>query len=324
MKHSDNKNKSFSSHQGQQKQPIQGSHQKYEKKQKHHLKGYMYAFAAAFFFSFIAIISKNLLLGGLMPIQLMFYQFTLTLVLLGIWIGIRNPGDLKISKRQLLHLALQGIIGSTGTNFFFYMALGHMSAGLASMLLFLNPVFVTLFFAVTGMRHLKWYNYASVMLAMSGAALVLGILGKAPIAATAIGIVFGLMSSLCYAFFNVFADLKLQTIKPNVINFYTALFGAVISGSVIVSAQIPLTLQLTQVPMIFLLTLCAGILPVIFIFSALKIIGSEKLTVVATIELPITLILAFLFLKEQMNPLQIVGVLLILSATLLLHLHEKH
>ncbi len=290
----------------------------------HHLKGYLYAFAAAFFFSFIAIISKNLLTNGLSPIQLMFYQFTLTLILLGIWIGIRNPAHFKVSKKQLLHLALQGIIGSTGTNFFFYIALDHMSAGLASMLLFLNPVFVTLFFAVTGMRQLKWYNYGSVMLAMSGAALVLGILGKAPIAATAIGIAFGLMSSLCYAFFNVFADLKLQAIKPNVINFYTALFGAIISGSVIILTKMPLTLQVSQVPMIFLLTLCAGILPVIFIFSALKIIGSEKLTVVATIELPITLILAYLFLKEQMNPLQMVGVLLILSATLLLHLHEKH
>lgn len=289
---------------------------------RQHTYGYIYAILAAFFFALIAIVGKGLVSGGTHPLLVTFYQYIFTILLLGIWILIRKPGALRCGRKKLCAFALLGIFGGSGTTLLFYSALQYLDAGISSMLLFIHPVYITIFFAVTKIRTMKPINYFSVLIAVTGATIVLDIFAGS-LKFPAIGITLGVLSGVCYAFYNVFADLKLKSEDPNIINFYASISALLFNVILLVASGIGFSIKLTDLPSIAFLASFSGILPVYFIFKALQYIGSEKVSVIASVELPITLIMAFIFLHEHLKPFQLFGVLLIIISTVLLHYNER-
>lgn len=306
----------------------------------HKKAGYLYALLAAVFFASIAILGKQVIQSGVNSIELMLWQYLFTLIMLATYLLIRQPKSLKVSKSELKRLALLGLIGSASTNLFFYLALNYLSAGMSSMLLFTNPIFITLYMWLSRSKTISRMNWIAMLMAFVGCLLVLdlfsGVGALAPIvgnelpldgnkfpidgAKAPIGIGLGLLSGLCYAFYNVFADLKLKELDPNVINLYGSGFAIILPISLFIIQGQPLrVLTLHQYGLIWLLAGAAGILPIFFIFKAIRFIGSEKASVIATMELPLTVLMAAVFLKESMNVPQIMGIVLISAAGLLLH-----
>ncbi|HYE67290.1 MAG TPA: DMT family transporter, partial [Anaerovoracaceae bacterium] len=140
---------------------------------KQHTYGYIYAILAAFFYALVAVVAKNLIIGGTHPFQVTFYQYIFSISILGTWIFIRKPGAFRCSAKKIGSFALLGMIGGASTNMLFYSALQYLDAGISSMLLFLHPVFITIFFGVTKIKAMKPINYVSVVIAAFGTAVVL-------------------------------------------------------------------------------------------------------------------------------------------------------
>ena len=287
-------------------------------------KGYLYACLAAFFFAFIAIIGKSILRDGVGPFQLLTMQYSFSILILFVFIFITNRTDLKTNWLEIRLFMLQGILGSAFTSLLFYMALQTINAGMASLLLFINPVYITLFFSISGIRKIKSHNWLALAFAVIGSILVLNLFQKGQNQIALQGLIFGGLSGLCYAFYNVFADLKLKNISPNKINMYSSLFGLVFTIMIALITGQSLEFASDHVFSIFSLSILSGILPILFIYKALQLIGSEKVSVIASLELPITLILAYLVLNEHMQWIQIIGVLMVIVATFILHLNEPH
>jgi Permeases of the drug/metabolite transporter (DMT) superfamily len=284
--------------------------------------GYFYALLAAFLYALVAVVAKRLVTGGTHPFQVTFYQYVFTISILGAWIFIRNRKAFRCDRKMIGRFALLGIIGGACTNMLFYSALKYLDAGVTSMLLFLHPVFITIFFAVTRIKKIKLINYFSVFIAACGAAMVLDVFSHA-LSLSAVGIGLGMLSGVTYAFYNIFADLKLKDEDPNVINFYACCASTAFSFVMLISNGIGFSVKAAALPSIFFLAAFSGVLPAYCFFKALQYIGSEKVSVISSIELPLTLILAFTVLKEHMKPLQLLGVLLIVAATVLLHRNEN-
>lgn len=288
---------------------------------KHHTYGYLYALLAAFLYALVAIIAKHLISGGTHPFQVTFYQYVFTVLILAAWLLIRNPSSLRCSAKQIGSFALLGVVGGGCTNLLLYSALQYLDAGIGSMLLFLHPVFITVFFAVTRLKPIKWINYFCVLIAVCGAAIVLDIFSDT-LSFSAAGVVFGILSAVTYAFYNIFADLKLKAEEPNVINFYACTASLFLTMGMLLIKGVGFSVEPAALPPIFFLAAFSGVLPAYCFFKALQYIGSEKVSVVSSVELPLTLIMAFTVLKEHMKPFQLFGVLLIVAATVLLHRSE--
>lgn len=290
---------------------------------KNHTIGYLYAFLAALLYALVSIVAKHLISGGIHPVQATFYQYVFTVAILGLWILLRKPAGFRCSLRKIGYFALLGIFGGGSTNLLFYSALQYLDAGIASMLLFLHPVFITVFFAVTKIKALKPVNYFCVAIAACGAAIVLDIF-TGSLLFSAAGIIFGILSGTTYAFYNIFADLKLKEDEPNVINFYACTSAMILTMLMLAFSGIGFEVKATALPSIFFLSVFSGVLPAYCFFKALQYIGSEKVSVISSVELPLTLILAFIVLKEQMKPFQLFGILLIVAATAVLHRNEGY
>lgn len=118
---------------------------------------------------------------------------------------------------QLKIVLIQGFFGSATTTILFYMTLERMNAGIASMLLFTHPVLVSVYFVATKSKKITLTNNIALLIAVSGSVLVINLfnidLSKTPLA----GILFGLAASAAYAFYNIYADLRLKDFDPLVI-----------------------------------------------------------------------------------------------------------
>lgn len=279
------------------------------------MKGYILVVLSALFLSFQAIIGKIVLHSGMSPVELSTIQFgTITLAMIFFSVIIQKKGILKEGLRNLGPLSLFSIIGVAGTTFFLYKSLETLNAGVGAMLLFTNPVFVCIYFIATGKR-VSGIILGAMGTVIIGCALAMNVFSINLLAMPLIGIVYGVLASMCYAFYNVYYDLKLSTLSSTTVLLFSSLIGTltflILAPDTVESIA---RTSISSIGMVSTLAVLVGIFPAFFLYGGIQRIGAEKASIVAAIELPFTLLIAFLVLGEGLKLLQLVGVLLIVIA----------
>lgn len=281
--------------------------------------GYIYVFLAASFFAIIGVLGKNVINLGIAPLDLIVLQYAATILIMFGYFIFKDIKMLRLSKSELKSILIQGIIGSSGTTLFFYLALEKVNAGIASMLLFTHPVLISTYFLISKTKKINRINNTALLLAILGSVMVINLLAfdiaKTPI----IGLLLGLLASASYAFFNIYAEIGFKEAKPLVTTFYTS--GVILIVALLVNPgffKFDFILSGDIVFYILELAVISGILPVVFLYKGIAIVGADKASIVATAELPITVLLAFFILGEKMNLIQIAGIFLIIASIILL------
>lgn len=281
--------------------------------------GYLYVLLAAFFFALIAVIGKTVMNSGINPLDLIIMQNAAAAIFILIYFALVDIKKLKLDKTSLKTLLIQGLIGSACTTVFFYLALEKINAGIASMLLFTHPVLVSLYFMATKTKKITLTNNIALLAAVLGSVMVIDVFNIDMEKTSLAGIAFGIAASAAYAFYNVYADLKLKDFEPLVITFYTTvtiLAVALVFRPGFFRFEFEMTAQLLGY--ICELSVISGILPVMFLYKGIKRVGADKASIVATSELPITILLSFLILGERMGPVQLAGIMLIVCSIIML------
>lgn len=285
--------------------------------------GYIYVLLSAFFFALIAVIGKTVLNTGINVFDLLVLQYAMAVLILLAYHAVKDIRKLYLSREDLKTVLIQGVIGSSGTTILFYLALEQLDAGIASMLLFTHPVLVNLYFMAVNTKKITRTSNLSLLAAFLGCIMVINIfninMNQTPLA----GLIFGIMSSFAYAFYNVHAEIKLKNFEPLVINFYTTL--STLAVALILHPgffRFEFTMTLDLLVYICELAVISGILPVIFIYKGISLVGADKASITATSELPITIVLSFLMLGERMSLLQLVGILLIICSIVILQYED--
>lgn len=281
--------------------------------------GYLYVFLAASFFAFIGVLGKNLISAGIAPLDLIILQYAATMFMMFAYFAFTDISVLKLTKHEVKRILIQGIIGSSGTTIFFYLALEQVNAGIASMLLFTHPVLISVYFLISKTKKINMINNSALVLAILGSIMVINIFAFNIASTPSIGILFGLLASAAYAFFNIYAELEFKEAKPLVTTFYSS--GVILVATLLINPRFfifDFTLSWDIVFYIARLAIISGILPVVFLYKGIGIVGADKASIIATAELPITVLLAYCILGEKMNLIQVIGIFLIIASIILL------
>jgi drug/metabolite transporter (DMT)-like permease len=281
--------------------------------------GYIYVFLAAAFFAIIGVLGKNVINAGIAPLDLIILQYTTTIIIMFAYFVIKDINMLKLTRKEIKSIIIQGIIGSSGTTLFFYLALGKVNAGIASMLLFTHPILINVYFLISKTKKINLINNGALFLAFLGSALVINIFAFDMALTPAIGLLFGMLSSVAYAFFNIYAEIEFKEAKPMVTTFYTS--GVILFTTLIVNPgflKFNFVMSWEIAFYVLELAIISGILPVVFLYKGIGIVGADRASIVATAELPITIILAYLILGEKMNIVQGIGIFFIIASIILL------
>ncbi len=288
------------------------------------LIGYLLIALSAFCFSLNGIISSFLFKSGIKTYDLIIMQNISQIFILLIYFSFNKLKDLKITKEDLRIISLQGLFASTPTAVFYYIAIQRTNTSIACLLLFTNPIFVTLYYIIFEKQRNNMNKIIAVIVVFVGSALVLNVSPKNFSHISVIGITAGILSSVSYAFYNVYADKKLRKYSPGVILFYCTIVVFLIISTINVNFYFRLReLDFQMLKFALPVSTIANILPVVLLYTGIKRIGAQSASIVATGEVPFTIVLSFLVLGETLSLIQVFGSILIVGAILCLTLMEE-
>ena len=128
------------------------------------------------------------------------------LVLLPILVGTQGWQRIKLPARDLAYCFLLGTLGVAVSNYFYYVAIQRINVAVAIIVQYTAPVWVLLYVVARGQQKLTLQKVAAVGLALTGIALVIGLIGSGSLSAFRIdgyGLIAALLASFSFAFYNV-------------------------------------------------------------------------------------------------------------------------
>ncbi|MDX1612933.1 MAG: DMT family transporter [Candidatus Promineifilaceae bacterium] len=264
--------------------------------------GWILALAATVGFSVAPPISRGAIVAGADPTILVMVRMVGAAILIGLTLLFTAPQRLKTDRHGLFYALLAGAVNGIGFLAFFW-ALERMEASIASMLFSINPLFVLGLLAWRGER-LTRRHISRLALGLIGAYLLIGPTGRVDW----LGVVWVLLTVLCFAVQLVFIQWYLQDYDAQTVTFYMVVGIAlvtVVGWLVLRPAWRDLGSQGWVA--VAVLIVVSTYLARLALFGGVRRLGSGQMALLVPLETLLTVIWAFLFLGERLTVAQWAG-----------------
>ncbi|WP_102399256.1 DMT family transporter [Haloimpatiens massiliensis] len=281
-------------------------------------KGYIYSIISAVLFGSAGLFVKYAHSTGLESVSLLTIQYIFAIIIMFSLIMIKNNREVKVNKRTLINLAIMGVVGNTFMTVFYYKAFEYLPVPLVTILLYTYPIMVFFYSTIFKKEKVTLKKSLAVALAFFGCILTLELL-SGEIQYSIKGITYGILCAIFYAFMNIFTESKLENVPPLTINAYSTLFSLIA-----LLIYKPLTystvgsLSVKGISSIIILAVFCEVIPLTLLYAAISYIGALKVSIIANLEVPSAVFIAFLFLGETVSITQAVGIVLVIVATMLI------
>ena len=263
-------------------------------------KGFIYGAIAAASYGMNPLFALPLYAAGMSVDTVLFYRYAFAVIVLGVLMKLQGQ-SFTLRKADILPLVIMGLLFSF-SSLLLFMSYNYMDAGIASTILFVYPVMVAVIMGVFFKEKISAITIFSILLALSGIALLYQGDGNKPLSTA--GIIFVLLSSLSYAIYIVGVNRSsLKTLPTTKLTFYAILFGLSVY---IVRLNFCTELQIIPSPLLWADVLALAILPtaVSLICTALAIhyIGSTPTAILGALEPVTALFFGVLLFHEKLTP----------------------
>ena len=287
--------------------------------QKRRLQGVAAVLTAGTGYAFMSILVKWAFQLGLGPIQVIALQSWIASIALLIYAVFFKREIFKVSLPTLGLLTVQGLVGALGTSLLYAFALKFLPVSVAILLLYLYPTLVLAAGVLIWHKKVGRQELVALLLTLVGTTLASGIFSGVGTVAL-IGIVLGLASAMAYAVFNIVGEIVLTKVSPLVAMCFTQWVCAIGLLVIMKGEILSIPWQNAETWEVgLLLATVASIIPFYMILVGIKRLGADQAAILSTFELPMTFILAAVFLNEFPTGDQWIGGCLVLAGILLLN-----
>jgi len=304
----------------------------------HPLRGYFFIASAAFLWGISAALGRavftgRLPLGGqaLHPIDPLILSQTRTtfalLVLLPLLVGRRGWQRIQLPTPDLIQCFMLGVLGVAASNYLYYVAIQKTSVAIAIIVQYTAPVWVLLYVVARGQQKLSLQKVAAVAVAIAGIALTIGIVGTK--SATALhldsyGFIAALLASFSFAFYNVGGHRILARYDRWRVLVWTltsaALFWLFVNPPwKVVAAHY----AAAQWGFLFVFSMISVLGPFSLYFLGLQHLEPTRAIIASCLEPAFSILLAATLLGEGLRPVQTLGIVLVLSAIVIVQLPAR-
>jgi len=256
---------------------------------------------------------------GLTTMQICFLRSVIgVLIVLGI-ILLRDPKLLKIKWKDIWLFICTGCVSLTLFDFCYFFTIQQSEASIAVAFLYSSPVFVTVISVFLFHERITLRKILAIAVALAGVILVSGIFGLEKLSA---GLLFtGIAAGFLYGLYSIFGRLASEKYSSMTITFYTFLFSGL---SQLPFAKLPSLLTSFSPDFKFwLLTAGLGlinsVLPYLFFTLGLSLMEPSRAAVLATVEVVVGSLIGILVFHEDHSFWKIIGIVLIIAATVILN-----
>jgi drug/metabolite transporter (DMT)-like permease len=181
-------------------------------KNPHPATGYLLYLGAAVLFALNGTVSKTLLLGGMEATRLTQLRVTAAFVILFVFIALTRRSALHLRRSELRILAAYGVLGISGAQFLYFLAIERMPIGMALLIEFTAPLMIAIWLRF-GLGHpTRRAVWAALMAALVGLATVAQVWEGFTLDAFGVAAAFG--SAVALAIYYVTADIQVRRTQP--------------------------------------------------------------------------------------------------------------
>ena len=254
---------------------------------------------------------------GLTSSSVLFYRFLFAvLILAGIMLVQRQ--SFALTRKELKTLATLGLLFSV-SSLTFYTSFHYMDAGIAATMLFVYPIMVAVIMALFFKERLSGVTLFSILLALSGIALLYQ--GGSGAGLSTSGVLLVMSSALTYALYIVVVNQSSIAMSSIKLTFYVLL---ICMAAIALQATLfgNTSLQPLTTPRMwifaFMLALIPTVISLVTMTRAVHAIGSTPTAIMGALE-PLTAVVVGVTLFGEAFTLRLgIGILMILVAVLLI------
>jgi drug/metabolite transporter (DMT)-like permease len=290
--------------------------------------GYLYALLAALLFGANGSLTKLIVEAGLTPTQLTQFRTLGTAVLAGAILLVTDRAAFRLRPRQLLTMAILGVGGVALLQASYAGALQLLPVGIALLLEYTAVLLVALVAFFVFREKVKARIWVAIGLVLIGLAVVAQVWSSS---LDPLGVVLALVAAVTLAFYFIVGERQVGATSPLAVAFWTMTFAtafwALFSGwwmlrpalfaeplqvgGVVGDLALPLVVPLA-------ITVVVGsFAPFLLSFSALKHLSATAAGIVASSEVLFAFVVAWLWLGEQLDALQVAGAAVVLIGIVL-------
>ncbi|MDE6483878.1 MAG: DMT family transporter [Duncaniella sp.] len=252
---------------------------------------------------------------GLSVASVLFYRYIGATIVLGL-IMLLTGKSFRLPLRDVVFMMGEGMIFAL-SSLFLFISYRYMDVGIATTLLFMTPVCVTL---------IMWLGYGEKLTRVTVAALCLSVAGIAclynPSGGTAglVGILLVCLSSLAYAVYMVAINKsRLRDVPGMTLTFYSLLFGSIVFvlNLDFLSELSPLVMSAECMVNVAGIAVVPTIISLLAIAVSVRDVGSVVISLLGALE-PVTgIVIGVCMFGETLSLLNITGVILIVVSVTL-------
>ena len=275
-------------------------------------KGVLAVVAASFLYGIMPIFTKRVLMEGMTSGSIVFYRLFFSAVVS--FIILKATGaDISVSREQFAHLSIFGIIGFGATMALLTVAYSLIPTGLATMLHFTYPLFVTIVMAVAFREKLSIFKVLSCLCALGGLALMADF-SRLSVAGILLAVGSGITYS-CYVIAN--RKSSFSNLPGMVIVFYVSSVAAVFFGiKAIITKEFMLPKNALCLGLLLIIAIFCTITTLYLLTYGIKTLGASNASVLNMLEPVISLVAGIIIYKESVSLLGIIGAVLVVLSGL--------
>ena len=281
---------------------------------------------AACFWGSMGIFVRKLVTYGFSSIQIVSIRLTLAAVVFSLILLIKDRSGFKIELKDIpLFLGL----GFGSILFFticYFTAINMMSLSTAAILLYTSPIWIMLMSLFVFKEKMTGRKVIALILAFGGCVLVSGISGDG---LTLIGFLIGLGSGLGYGLYSILGTIALKKYSPYTVTTYTFIIAAV--GSWFISKpgeMYSIFSAASDLPFLTVFCIITAVVTAVIPFLAytlgLRSVEASRAGILATIEPLVATLFGVIVFSEKLTIFSGLGIVLILSAVIVLNLKVKN
>lgn len=266
-------------------------------------------------YGILPILAKVAYAAGVAILPLLAWRYVIAAVLIALLERGGQPPPLR-TRLRLWAIGSVFVFNSIA----YFRALEQIPASVTALVLYTYPVLVAFLAALVGVERLRWRALLAALGAFAGCALTAGGAPEGePLPWS--GIAWALLAALVYASYIVLSSRFGAGVPARVLALHLAQAAAVLCVAfALADGGLSLPLDPRALLAVAGMGVVSTVVAMTTFLAGMALIGPTRASVLSSLEVIVTLVLAFLFLGERLSPWQWAGAALILGAVALQNL----
>jgi len=278
---------------------------------KRSIVGYSAGILSGIAYGFNPLFAKPLLAGGTSVYSMLFFRYAIAVIILGLWMGIKEKGALRLQARQIPMMIVLGLLFA-GSSIGLFLSYHYIPTGLATVIVYVYPIYTAFMMLMIG-KNPSWQVWTCVLTTVFG--VVLMCLPHGDVHLHWAGVMCSALSALSYAVYLILINNNktVAAIQPHAITFWSLVVGGILFLAIVACMRVPLLQGINTakgVACVTGLAIFPTLVSLLCLTIATRRVGATRTAVMGVFE-PITaLLVGVLAFGETLTVSCIIGVII--------------